>query len=57
MEQVMAGGDKRRSGASSHIDGVGSRWHGALEIRRLICEDGLAQEVVAVWRRDGVGGS
>ena len=53
----MAGGDKRRSGASSHIDGVGSRWHGTLVIRRLMCDDGLAQEVDAVWRRGGVGGS
>ena len=56
MEQVMAGGDKRRSGASSHTLMV-SDLDGALEIRRLMCDDGLAQEVEAVWRRGGVGGS
>ena len=39
------------------IDGDRSRWLGALEIRRLMCDDGLAQEVDAVWRRGGVGGS
>ena len=34
-----------------HIKGGGSRWRGALVIRRLMCEDGLAQEGDTVWRR------
>ena len=40
-----------------HIDGDRSRWHGVLQIRRLMCDDGLAQEGDAVWRRGGVNGS
>ena len=40
-----------------HIDGDRSRWHGALEIRRLMCDDGLAQEGDAVWRHGGVDDS
>ena len=39
-----------------HIDGDGSRRRGAVQIRRLMCEDGLAQEDDAVWRRGGVDG-
>ena len=31
-----------------HMDGDRSRWHGALEIRSLMCDDGLALEVDAV---------
>ncbi|KAE8771144.1 Flavin-containing monooxygenase FMO GS-OX5 [Hordeum vulgare] len=37
-----------------HIEGNGSRRRGALVIRRLMCEDGLAQEGNVVWRRGGV---
>ena len=40
-----------------HIHG-GSSWrHGAAEAWRQMCGDGHTQEVDAVWRRGGVGGS
>ena len=39
------------------IDDDGSRWRGAVETRRLMSGDGLAQEGDAAWRRGGVGGS
>ena len=40
-----------------HIEGDGSRWRGALVIRRLMCEDGLAQEGDAVSCRGGINDS
>ena len=40
-----------------HILGGGSWRHGAAEAWRQMCGDGHAQEVDAVWRRGGVGGS
>ena len=40
----------------SHIDGGGDRWHGAVKTRRPMRGDGLAQEVVAVWRHGDVDG-
>ena len=39
-----------------HIDGDGSRRRRAVQIQRSMCEDGLAQEDGAVWRRGGVDG-
>ena len=39
-----------------HIHGDGSRRRGVVQIRRLMCEDGLVQEDGAVWRRGGVDG-
>ena len=39
-----------------HIDDGGSRWRGAVETRRPMRSDGLAQEEVAVWRHGGVDG-
>ncbi|XBI19951.1 hypothetical protein VPH35_061349 [Triticum aestivum] len=39
-----------------HIDDGGSRWRGAVETRRLMRGDGLAQEEEAVWRHGGVDG-
>ena len=39
-----------------HIDGDGSRWRGAVQIRRSMCEDELAQEDDVVWRCGGVDG-
>jgi len=43
-------------GINSIIDD-GSRRHGAMETRRPMREDGLAQEEEVVWRRGGVDGS
>ncbi|VAH04041.1 unnamed protein product [Triticum turgidum subsp. durum] len=40
-----------------HILGDDSWRHGAAEAWRQMCGDGYAQEVDAVWRRGGVGGS
>ena len=40
----------------SHIDGGGDRRHGAVEARRPMRGDGLAQEEVAVWRHGDVDG-
>ena len=40
----------------SLIDGGEDRRHGAVEARRPMREDGLAQEEVAVWRRGDVDG-
>ena len=40
-----------------HIDGGGSRRHGAVETRRLMRGDGLAQEGDAVWHRGGIDDS
>ena len=40
-----------------HILGGGSWRHGAAEAGRQMCRDGHTQEVDAVWRRGGVGGS
>ena len=55
MEQVMA-----RAMVEwyfiSHIDGGGDRRHGAVETRRPMRGDGLAQEEVAVWRHGDVDG-
>ena len=42
-----------RCGINSIIDG-GSLRHGAVESRRPMRGDGLAQEEEAVWRRGGV---
>ena len=39
-----------------HIDGDGSRWRGAVQIRSSLWEDGLAQEDDVVGRRGGVDG-
>ena len=39
-----------------HIDVGGSRRRGAVETRRSMYEDGLAQEDDAVWHRGGVNG-
>ena len=39
-----------------HIDGDGSRRRGAVQIRRSMCDDGLAQEDDAVGCRGGVDG-
>ena len=39
-----------------YIDGDGSRRRGAVQIRSLMWEDGLAEEDDAVWRRGGVDG-
>ena len=39
-----------------HIDDGGSRRRGAVETRRPMRGDGLAQEEVAVWRHGGVDG-
>ena len=38
------------------IDDCGSRRRGAVEPRRSMCVDGLAQEDRAVWRCGGVDG-
>ena len=40
----------------SHIDGGGDRLRGAVEARRPMRGDGLAQEEVAVWRHGDVDG-
>jgi hypothetical protein len=40
----------------SHIDGGGYRRHGAVETRRPMRGDGLAQEEVAVWHHGDVDG-
>ena len=40
----------------SLIDGGGDRRHGAVEARRPMRGDGLAQEEVAVWRHGDVDG-
>ena len=40
----------------SHIDGGGDQRHGAVEARRPMRGDGLAQEEVAVWRHGDVDG-
>ena len=55
MEQVLAGGIVERC-FIPYIDGGGDRWHGAVETRRPMREDGLAQEEVAVWRHGDVDG-
>ena len=39
-----------------HIDDGGSRRRAAVETRRPMRGDGLAQVVVAVWRQGGVDG-
>ena len=39
-----------------HIDDGGSWRHGAVETRRLMRGDGLAQEEEVVWRHGGVDG-
>jgi hypothetical protein len=39
-----------------HIDDGGSRRRGAVETRRPMRGDGLAQVEVAVWRQGGVDG-
>ena len=39
-----------------HIDGGGSRRRGAVETRRLMRGDGLAQKEEVVWRHGGVDG-
>ena len=44
-----------RCGIDCIVDG-GSRRHGAVETRRLMRGDGLAQEEEAVWRHGGVDG-
>ena len=56
MEQVMAERMVERY-FISHIDGGGDRRHGAVEARRPMRGDGLAQEGDAVWRRGGVDDS
>ena len=40
----------------SHIDGGGDRGHGAVEARRPMHGDGLAQEEVTVWRHGDIDG-
>ena len=44
-----------RCGINGIID-AGSRRHGAVETRRLMRGDGLAQEEEAVWRHGGIDG-
>ena len=55
LEKVLAGGMVERC-FIPNFDGGGDRWHGAVETRRPTCEDGLAQEEVAVWRHGDVDG-
>ena len=55
LEQVLAGGMVERC-FISHFDGGGDRWHGAVETRRPMCDEGLAQEDDVVWRHGGVDG-
>ena len=58
VEQVLAGGDKRRSGvASGTLTTAGLSGMEQRGSRRWACDDGRVQDGGAIWRRGGVDGS
>ena len=58
MEQVLVGGDKKRSGVASDTSTTaGLSGMEQQESRRWACDDGRAQDGGVVWRRGGVNDS